>query len=168
MENIVDNLQSKDGLTYADVRTRLLDLPNSSSSSGDALVAAKKKDNKKKKPRKENQQSSSTSSASSSPRKGQCPSDECSYCWKRNLSSKGHTHTSCTVLKEAKEKKNTASSSGSANLAVEVSEVATGACFLTFADDSAPPEILPSPPLGSALKSAQDKTYEIQAHPKWV
>ena len=51
MSNIVDNLQTKDGLTYSDIRTKLLDL-SSTISAGSARVAAKnkhkKKDQKKK------------------------------------------------------------------------------------------------------------------------
>ena len=100
MANVVDNLQTKDSLTYNDVRSRLLDLASSSSAGmiGDAFLV--KKSNKKK-DRNSNNSNNHNQDKGNDLKPSIAPADECSYCWKRNLPSKGHTHTNCAVLKQA-------------------------------------------------------------------
>ena len=95
MANVVDNLQTKDSLTYNDVRSRLLDHASSSSAGmiGDAFLV--KKSNKKK-----DRNSNNSQNKGNDLKPSIAPADECSYCWKRNLPSKGHTHTNCAVLKQ--------------------------------------------------------------------
>ena len=97
MENIVDNLQSKTDLTYNDVRTRLLDLNVSThSAQADALFVKKHKKDRGDRGNRGNNSSSRCSNRNSDTqqekRKGIPPKDECSYCWKRSLPSKGHLH----------------------------------------------------------------------------
>ena len=85
MENIVDNLSTKQSLQYADVQAHLLDLQTKKS-----LI---------------NSNSSSKAYFSS-----QDPEKEdgiliCSWCKKRGNYFKGHTHRNCTKLKASKDKK---------------------------------------------------------------
>ena len=111
MSNIVDNLQTKDGLTYSDVWTKLLDL--SSSSDGSALVAT---NNKKKKDKKKPQTKKKDASSS-------CK-DGCTFCKKWGKTGwETHHYKVCTYLNELKNNNSkplpSASSSGKAQLAID-------------------------------------------------
>src|SRR5690606_31740457 len=101
-----------------DVRTRLLETTTPTDGNGNALLSfsSQKKKFKGKSTNRQQDQSSSSSSNSQF-RKGAVPKGECTYCWKRLLPSRGHQHSACTVLAADKQKKNSQSSSGSANVA---------------------------------------------------
>lgn len=171
MDNIVDNLLTKETLSYTDVRTKLLDLSHDLTPAGSALATYQK-------PKKSTNKGKSTASASSSGssplRPGIPPAKECSYCWKRHLPSRGHQHTECAVLKKAFEEKKTAggSGAGTAKIAKET-DIKQGYALMTLTSPPlAPPPVAPPlapPPLtqrpmptGLALSSAENKTFEIQ------
>jgi len=127
MDNIVDNLLTKETLSYTDVWTKLLDLSHDPTPAGSALASYQKP------PKKSTQKgkytaSASTSSGSSSLRPGIPPAKECSYCWKRHLPSKGHQHTECAVLKKAFEEKKAAG--GTAKIAKEA-DIKQGYALMT-------------------------------------
>ena len=104
MDNIVDNLQSKADLSYNDVRTRLLDLNVSTSSSADVLFVKRHKKDRGNRGNNSGGRGNNSNNRGSDnqqeKRKGIPPKDECSYCWKRSLPSKGHLHNDCSVLKQ--------------------------------------------------------------------
>ena len=72
MDNIVDNLQSKDALTYVNVRSRLLDLSGSTnlSSNGKALNARSHKVHKSTNKKKNSEKPNRTRPATTEPHKG--------------------------------------------------------------------------------------------------
>jgi len=184
MDNIVDNLLTKETLSYTDVWTKLLDLSHDTPA-GSALATyqkpPKKSTNKGK--------NTASSSGSSSLRPGIPPAKECSYCWKRHLHSKGHQHTECAVLKKAFEEKKAAAGTGSGTGAAKIAkeaDVQQGYALMTSTAGSflsanpfmqAPPPLAPAPlapsspapppltqrpiPSGLALSSAENKTFEV-------
>ena len=90
MHNIVDNLQSKDSLTYVDVRSHLLELSGSSnvSSNGKALNARSHKVNTFTNKKKNAEKPNPTRPGKTEPPKG----NQCSYCKKHHHPYEGHTH----------------------------------------------------------------------------
>jgi len=89
-KNVIDNLTTKDGLSYANVKQRLMDMDNSDSQDDTALFTSKPSGNKKKgkKP--------IWNSDSSSP-KGKT----CTWCKKHNPGkSEGHTWNECFRLQK--------------------------------------------------------------------
>ena len=164
--NIVDNLRTKTDLSYTDTRTHVLDLSSDSATAGSALISHGQQ--KKMKKKSSDKKKSSSSSSSSTTRPGIPPSDECSYCWKRQLPSKNHTHSACLVLKKALEDKK----SGSAKIAAGMKDDINRG----FALISSSHLISTNPPLqpplrfqamnfdmnsGRALISAQNKSSEV-------
>ena len=127
MDNIVNNLRTKDPLSYSDMRTQILNV-GTDSSAGSALISTKKPQQKKN-----NKKSNSSSSSTSSTRPGIPPIDDCSWCWKRFLPSKGHKHSNCAALKKFQDEKNKASSSstGSAKLSAATDDVSTGYALMS-------------------------------------
>ena len=101
MDNIVDNLQSKDSLTHVDVRSRLLELSGSSnfSSNGKALNTRSHKVNKSNNKKMNSEKPKPTRPGKTEPPKG----NQCSYCKKHNHPDEGHTHKFCNRLKTARE-----------------------------------------------------------------
>jgi len=98
-KNVIDNLTTKDSLSYADVKQRLMDIDTSDTQNDTALFTSKPSGNKKKrkKPIKGNSDSSSPKSKT------------CTWCKKHNPGkSEGHTCNECfrlqTLNKEKKEK----------------------------------------------------------------
>jgi len=146
MDNIVDNLQTKETLSYSDVWTRLLDL-SSPDAAGSALMSHQKK---------KKNQTKSCLSTSSSLRPGIPPPKECSYCWKRNLLSKGHTYTDCAVLKKVfEEKKNAA---GSVKIVQEKSDISQSFALVSSSSHTPPQRSMTS---GIAHRSSETKTFEV-------
>lgn len=86
-ENVVDNLMSKERLTFADVNKRLLDIQASRSASSSSDSKAYFVDNKDSLTREDK-------------KKGK----ECSWCKARNKKYKGHLHSECRQLKIFQEK----------------------------------------------------------------
>jgi len=173
MDNIVDNLLTKETLFSIDVWTKLLDLSHDTPA-GSALATyqkPKKSTNKGK--------NTASSSGSSSLRPGIPPAKKCSYCWKRYLHSKGHPHTECAVLKKAfLEKKATAgtgSGTGVAKIAKEAaiqqgyalmisttgSSLSANPFLHTLAPPAPPPLTQCLIPSKLALSSAKNKTFEV-------
>lgn len=184
-ENVVENLEARPNIEYNIVREHFLDLGSKKDEiNGSAMYS----NNKQKQKKKSNSRTSSNSAGSTTSntsqsdeyRKGIPPKDECSWCWKRNKPSKGHTHTSCSLL--AQNRSAPKPSTGSAKVAAEDAaatdiaaadtasqsaggdDITTG--FALVASSSAyrltcPPQItLPS---GSALKTSEKHIYEIQS-----
>jgi len=144
---LFNNPRAKETLSYSGVRTRLLDLSSPDNAAGSALMSHQKKKKKESKPR---------SSMSSSLHPGIPPPKECSYCWKRNLPSKGHTHTDCAVLKKAFEEKK----AGSAKNCTEKSDISQGFAISSAASSShTPPQRSMTP--GMAHHSSKTMTFEV-------
>ena len=101
MNNSVDNLQSKDSLTYVDIRSRLLELSGSSnlSSNGTALDTRFYKVNKFTNKKTNSEKPNPTRSGKTEPPKG----NQCSYCKKYNHPYERHTHKFCNPLKSARD-----------------------------------------------------------------
>ena len=163
MDNIVDNIQSKDSLTYVDVPSRLLELSGSTnlSSNGKALNARSHKVNKLHNKKKNSEKPNPTRPGKTEPPKG----NQCSYCKKHNHPYECHTHKFCNRLKSARD--NSASSAPPpahardvvphrANLTVN-EQYDHGVALMT----SSLPHPVPTVPCGSAFKTANDKTYEV-------
>ena len=115
MANVVDNLWTKESLTYNNVRSRLLDFSSSAGIIGDAFLVKKSNKNQGKKKNKnrssDTRNSGNSNNNNNNKRKpGILPADKCSYCCKRNLPSKGHTHTNCAILKKAQNQNNNSAS----------------------------------------------------------
>ena len=114
MNNIVDNLQTKEDLTYDHVHQRLLDLKSpcaASSADNKAYKSADVKGNGKAPGRK-------------SPPKGNSGSKECTWCMKHygGVGAKGHTWNECHKLKaknENEKKKKEGSASNTAKIGTE-------------------------------------------------
>ena len=163
MHNIVANLQSKDSLTYVDVRSRLLVLSDSSnlSSNGKALNARCDKVNKFNNKQKNSEKPNPTRPEQTEPPKG----NQCSYCKKHNHPYEGHTHKFCNRLKSASD--NSASSAPSPAL---LRDVVPYRAYLTVKEQydhgvawitSSLPHPVPTIASGSAFQTANDKTYEV-------
>jgi len=100
-KNVIDNLTTKDSLSYADVKQRLMDIDTSEIEDNPALLVSKPPGNKKKgkKPSKLGNTNNSSSSSAKT----------CTWCKKHNPGkSEGHTWNECFCLqkinKEKKEK----------------------------------------------------------------
>jgi len=101
-KNVINNLTTKDSLSYADGKQRLVDIDTTNIEDNSALFVSKPSGNKKKgkKPSKSGNSNSSSSSSSKT----------CTWCKKHNPGkSEGHTWNECFRLqkmnKEKKEKK---------------------------------------------------------------
>ena len=116
MDNIVDNLQLKDSLTYVDVRSRLLELSGSTnlSTNGKALNARSPEVNKSTNKKKNSEESNPTRHGKSEPLKG----NQFSCCKKHNYPCEGQTHKFCNRLKSARD--NSASSASPPALSRDV------------------------------------------------
>ena len=163
MDNIVDNLQSKDCLTYVDVRSPLLELSGSTnlSTNAKALNARSHKVNKSTNEKKNSEKPNPTRPGKTEPPNG----NQCSYCKKHNHPYEGHTHKFCNRLKSARD--NSASSAPPpapsrdvvpypANLTI-YEQHDYGLALIT----SSPPHPVPTICSGSAFKTTHDKTYEV-------
>jgi len=100
-KNVIDNLTTKDSLSYADVKQRLIDIDSSETEDNSALVVSKPSGNKKK-GKKPSKSGNSNNSSPSSPK-------SCTCCQKHNPGkSEGHTWNEWfrlqTMNKEKKEK----------------------------------------------------------------
>lgn len=135
LSNVVDNLQTKADITYTDVRTKLLDLQSESTTTGSGLIATS---NKKKSSTSKSATSgkASASSASSASSKKSAPKDECTYCWKRNLTPRKHKHTECPILKKALEEKKASSGSASGSAKIAHDDISSGYAFIAGSADS--------------------------------
>jgi len=100
-KNVIDNLTTKDSLSYDDVKQRLMDIDTSEIEENSALFASKHSGNKKKgnKPTKSGNSNNSSSSSFSS--------KTCTWCKKHNPGKcEGHTWNECFRLQKLnKEKK---------------------------------------------------------------
>jgi len=96
---VIDNLTTKDSLSYADVKQLLMDIDTSEIEDNSALFVSKPSGNKKK-GKKTSKSGNSKNSSSSSPK-------TCTWCKKHNPGkSEGHTWNKCFRLqKMTKEKK---------------------------------------------------------------
>ena len=98
LPNVVDNLSTKDNMTYSQVKQRLLDLGSNNSSSDLALSTTKMKGKGKA-------ASSSSKNKSSSNKSSSSDQLVCTWCSKHSPGTKvGHTWNRCHVLKDRKEK----------------------------------------------------------------
>jgi hypothetical protein len=99
-KNVIDNLTTKDSLSYAAVKQRLMDIDTSESDDNTALYTSKPSGNKKK----GKKLIGKSSSDSSSPK-----SKTCTWCKKHNRGkSEGHTWNECFRLQKLNtEKKET-------------------------------------------------------------
>ena len=79
MDNIVDNLQTKETIVYEDVRTKLLDLSANKAIAGNSKTAYR------------------IQKSSDSPKGNE--EKDCTWCRKRKMHSHGHTWNECRKLK---------------------------------------------------------------------
>ena len=163
MYNIVDNLESKDSVTYVDLRSRLLQLSGSSNLSynGKALNARSHVVNKFNNKKKNLEEPNPTRPGKTEPTKG----NQCSCGKKHNHPYVGHTHTFCNRLKSARD--NTASS---APPPAPSREVVPYRAYLTITEQydygvalvtSSLPHPVTTIASGSAFQTANDKTYVV-------
>jgi len=93
-KNVIDNLTTKDSLTYADVKQRLMDIDTSDIDDNSALFVSKPSGNKKKGKKYTKSENSNNSSSSFS-------SKTCTWCKKHNPGkSEGHTWNECFCLQK--------------------------------------------------------------------
>ena len=84
MDNIVDNLQTKEKVTYEDIRVKLLDLSANRTVTGNSKMAYRV------------QKSGDTGN---SPKTIGSEEKDCTWCRKRKMRSQGHTWNECRKLK---------------------------------------------------------------------
>ena len=163
MDNIVDNLQSKDSLTYVDVRSRLLELSGSSnlSSDGKALNTCTHEVNNYNNEKKNCEKPYTTGPGKTEPHGG----NKCSHCKTHGHEYDGYTDNFRNQLLFAHE-----GSSSSASPPASASDVVPSRANLTvnepYDDGTAlVTSSLAHPVLtilsGSALKTANDETYKL-------
>ena len=163
MDNLVDNLQWKDSLTYVDFRIRPLELSGSTdlSSNGKALNARSHGVNQSTNMKKNYEKPNPTRPGKTEPPQR----NQCSYCEKHNHPCEGHTHKFCNRLTSARD--NSASSAPQpapsrdvlpyrSNLTVN-EKYDYGVVWITTSLTHSVPTI----PSGSAFKTVTDKRYEV-------
>jgi len=161
-KNVIYNLTTKDSLSYADVKQRLMDIDNSDFEDNSALFVSKPSGNKKKvkKPSKWNNSSSSSSSPKT-----------CTWCKKHNPGqSEGHTWNECFRLqkmnKEKKEKE-AKDKAEEANITSEDSKVRNKSFYFDTACTSHMTpyagRLLNYSVCGGFVKSSSQKSMEIVA-----
>ena len=163
MDNIVDNISSKDSLTYDDVRRRILELSGSSNlcSNGKALHTHSHKVYKSNNKKKNSEKPNPTRPGKTEPPKG----NQASYCKKHKHPYESHTHKFCNRLKTARK-----GSTSSVPPPAPSRDVVANHANLTVNEEynhvaawiiSSLPHPVPDIASGSAFKTAYDKTYEV-------
>ena len=163
IDNIFDNLQSKDSSTYVDIRSRLLKLFRSSnlSSDGKPLNAWSHEVNKSTNKKKNSEKPNPTRPGKSEFLKG----NHCSYCKEHNHSYKGHPHGFCNRLKSACD--NCASSAPSAALSRDVFPYRANLTINEQSDHHVAlitcslPHPVATIASGSAFRTVNDNTYAV-------
>ena len=161
--NIVANLQSKDSLTYVNVRRRLLEPSGFSnlSANGKAPNARCHKVNKFNNKKKKSEEPNPTRPGKTKAHKD----NECYYCNKNNQPYEGHTHEFRNRLKSARDNSASATPSPApsrhvvpyrANLTIN-EQNDHEVLLLT----SALPQPVPTIASASAFQTANDKTYKV-------
>ena len=160
MDNLVDDLQSKDSLTYVDVSSRLLELSGSSKlcSNVKALNARYHKVNKVNNKKQNSEKPNPTRPGKTDPTK--C--NQCYNCEEHNHPYEGHTHKFCNRLKSGRD--NSASSIPPPALTRDVVPYRTNLTVNEQYDHgvalstSSLPHPVTTLASDSALKTANDKT----------
>ena len=162
--HVVQNLQSKQGLTYNDARSELLDLKtvqDHSNHSNKALYGGHSKPNKPKRNFGKHKNNNNHKKSSSFPTPAN--DNECSFCKKFGRTYKGHSHKNCTILAGVKSSGQQGPSAARNNGHAHVTSNSqddfsdNGLAFLAKHSYLSPS--LPSS--GIALKAARDKAYHV-------
>ncbi|KAF8415274.1 hypothetical protein BGX38DRAFT_1316779 [Terfezia claveryi] len=144
LNDIVDNLNTKSNLTYADATAQLLSMRSSNIDTAKALNAIQKRNKGK---------SANTSRKPNPPGQGKTAppnKGECSWCKKNGYNYTGHIHSQCNRLKEHKKKN---SSQGEANLAQNVNSSESAEHGIAFMAYTISSSSLPLPSSPSAPRS---------------
>ena len=142
MDNIVDNLQTKETIVYEDVRAKLLDLSANRTVAGNSKTAYR------------------VQKPSDAP-KGSGPGREekdCNWCRKRKMRSQGHTWNECRKLKahNAKQKEEKVQQVSPETKPEDSSNFATAFMISSSPTPSNPAPVQPSPPVVELFSGVGD------------